>query len=40
MARFATRRGRSPVIAGLGLTEMGKVYDKTTAGFASDAVRR
>jgi acetyl-CoA acetyltransferase len=32
--------GRSPVIAGLGITEMGKVYDKTTAGFAADAVQR
>jgi acetyl-CoA acetyltransferase len=32
--------GRSPVIAGLGITEMGKVYDRTTAGFAADAVRR
>jgi acetyl-CoA acetyltransferase len=31
---------RTPVIAGLGITEMGKVYDKTTAGFAADAVRR
>ena len=31
---------RSPVIAGLGITEMGKVYGKTTAEFAADAVRR
>ena len=32
--------GRSPVIAGLGITEMGKVYGRTTAEFAADAVRR
>jgi acetyl-CoA acetyltransferase len=34
------RSGRAPVIAGLGITEMGKVYDRSTAGFAADAVRR
>jgi acetyl-CoA acetyltransferase len=32
--------GRSPVIAGLGVTEMGKIYGRTTAEFAADAVRR
>ncbi|WP_217574428.1 thiolase family protein, partial [Streptomyces sp. GbtcB7] len=31
--------GRSPVIAGLGVTEMGKVYGRTAARFAADAVR-
>jgi acetyl-CoA acetyltransferase len=31
---------RIPVIVGLGITEMGKVYGKTTAEFAADAVRR
>lgn len=30
----------NPVIAGLGLTEMGKVYDRSTAGLAAEAVRR
>ena len=30
---------RRPVIAGLGITEMGKVYGRTTARFAADAVR-
>jgi len=29
----------SAAIAGLGITEMGKVYDRTAAGFAADAVR-
>jgi acetyl-CoA acetyltransferase len=32
--------GRQPVIAGLGITEMGKVYGRTPAQFAADAVRR
>jgi acetyl-CoA acetyltransferase len=32
--------GRRPVIAGLGLTELGKVYGPTAAQFAGDAVRR
>jgi acetyl-CoA acetyltransferase len=40
MAAWTNRPGRNPVIAGLGITEMGKVYDKTTAEFAADAVRR
>src|ERR1700722_17651633 len=40
MAAWVNRPGRNPVIAGLGITEMGKVYDKTTAEFAADAVRR
>ncbi len=31
--------GRRPVIAGLGITEMGKVYGRTTAQFAAGAVR-
>lgn len=31
---------RRPVIAGLGITEMGKVYGRTPAQFAADAVRR
>jgi acetyl-CoA acetyltransferase len=31
--------GRRPVIAGLGMTEMGKVYGRTAAQFAGDAVR-
>jgi acetyl-CoA acetyltransferase len=30
---------RRPVIAGLGLTEMGAVYGRTAAGFAAEAVR-
>ena len=30
---------RQPVIAGLGITEMGRVYDRTAQGFAADAVR-
>ncbi len=37
---MTTGPGRSPVIAGLGLTEMGKVYGPTSAQFAADAVRR
>ncbi len=32
--------GRAPVIAGLGMTEIGKVYGRTAAQFAADAVRR
>jgi acetyl-CoA acetyltransferase len=35
-----TRPARRPVIAGLGLTELGKVYGRTPAQFAADAVRR
>ncbi len=31
---------RQPVIAGLGITEMGKVYGRSPAQFAADAVRR
>jgi acetyl-CoA acetyltransferase len=31
---------RAPVIAGLGLTEMGRIYGRTSAQFAADAVRR
>jgi hypothetical protein len=34
-----TRHGRHPVICGLGLTELGKVYGPTAAQFAADAVR-
>jgi acetyl-CoA acetyltransferase len=30
---------RAPVIAGLGITEMGKIYGRTAPEFASDAVR-
>lgn len=33
-------RGRDPAIVGLGITEMGRIYDRTAAGFAADAVRR
>jgi acetyl-CoA acetyltransferase len=36
MTRTAARR---PVIAGLGITEQGKVYGRTAAQFAADAVR-
>ena len=35
----AARAGSGPVVAGLGITEMGKIYDRTTAGFAAEAVR-
>jgi acetyl-CoA acetyltransferase len=35
----AAGSGRQPVIAGLGITEMGRVYDRTAQGFAADAVR-
>lgn len=31
---------RNPVISGLGMTEMGRVYGRTSADFAADAVRR
>ncbi|MFN2538729.1 MAG: thiolase family protein, partial [Mycobacteriales bacterium] len=31
---------RRPVIAGLGITEVGRVYGRSPAGFAADAVRR
>jgi acetyl-CoA acetyltransferase len=34
-----TRQDRQPVICGLGLTELGKVYGPTAAQFAADAVR-
>ncbi|WP_322762173.1 thiolase family protein [Frankia sp. Cr2] len=34
------RGGRRPVIAGLGLTELGKVYNTTARQFAGQAVRR
>jgi acetyl-CoA acetyltransferase len=32
--------GRRPVIVGLGMTDLGKVYGRTPADFAADAVRR
>jgi acetyl-CoA acetyltransferase len=35
----AVRPGRRPVIAGLGMTELGKVYGRTPAQFAAQAVR-
>ena len=35
-----TTRHRDPVIAGLGITELGKVYGPTPAQFAAEAVRR
>jgi len=35
----AHRPGRQPAIAGLGITEQGKVYGKTAARFAAEAVR-
>ena len=31
--------GRDPVIAGLGITDIGRVYDRTAPQFAADAVR-
>uniref|UniRef100_A0AAU1M2Q8 Thiolase family protein n=1 Tax=Streptomyces sp. NBC_00148 TaxID=2903626 RepID=A0AAU1M2Q8_9ACTN len=34
------RGGRGPAIAGLGITDLGKVYGRTAADFAADAVRR
>ena len=36
---MTTRPGRRPVIAGLGLTEMGAVYDRTATSFATEAIR-
>jgi acetyl-CoA acetyltransferase len=36
---MAGRPGQRPVIAGLGLTELGKVYGRSAARFAADAVR-
>jgi len=39
MVPAAVRAGLSPAIAGLGVTEMGKIYGRTTAEFATDAVR-
>src|ERR1700722_11451475 len=36
----AVRPGRRPVIAGLGLTEFGKVYGRSSEQFAAEAVRR
>src|SRR5262245_4342768 len=35
----AFRAPRRPVVAGLGITELGKVYGRTAAQFAADAVR-
>jgi acetyl-CoA acetyltransferase len=35
----SVRAGRRPVIAGLGMTEFGKVYGRTPAQFAAEAVR-
>jgi acetyl-CoA acetyltransferase len=35
----AARPGRRPVIAGLGMTELGKVYGRSPAQFAAEAVR-
>ncbi|MEU9343085.1 thiolase family protein [Streptomyces sp. NPDC048278] len=37
---MTTNPARGPVIAGLGITELGKVYDRSAADFAADAVRR
>ena len=34
-----TARSRDPVIAGLGMTEIGRVYGRTAAQFAAEAVR-
>src|SRR5450755_2727211 len=34
-----TARPRDPVIAGLGMTEIGRVYGRTAAQFAAEAVR-
>jgi acetyl-CoA acetyltransferase len=34
-----TARARDPVIAGLGMTEIGRVYGRTAAQFAAEAVR-
>jgi acetyl-CoA acetyltransferase len=40
VAPWSVRAARRPVIAGLGITELGKVYGQTPAQFAADAVRR
>lgn len=40
MSNVSQRGARRPVIAGLGITEMGKVYGRTAAQFAAEAVRR
>jgi acetyl-CoA acetyltransferase len=40
MNGMPTAGPRRPVIAGLGITEMGKVYGRTSGQFAADAVRR
>ncbi|MEU1343747.1 thiolase family protein [Streptomyces sp. NPDC005827] len=37
---MTTNPARGPVIAGLGITELGKVYGRSAADFAADAVRR
>ncbi|MEV7394823.1 MULTISPECIES: thiolase family protein [unclassified Streptomyces] len=37
---MTTNSARGPVIAGLGITELGKVYGRSAADFAADAVRR
>ena len=36
---MTARMGRRPVIAGLGLTEMGAVYGRTATSFATEAIR-
>jgi acetyl-CoA acetyltransferase len=36
----AVGAGRRPVIAGLGLTEVGRVYDRSADDFAAEAIRR
>jgi len=36
---ISAAQGKRPVIAGLGITEMGKVYGKTTAQFGAQAVQ-
>lgn len=36
---IGSAEARQPVIAGLGITEMGRVYGRTAQGFAADAVR-
>ena len=40
VGRGSARRRRAPVIAGLGMTELGRVYGRSAADFAADAVRR
>ncbi|MEU8135160.1 thiolase family protein [Streptodolium elevatio] len=40
MSAMPTTAGRRPVIAGLGITEMGRIHGRTAAQFAADAVRR